>query len=147
MRTAAVAKGIFLELRAIPVLLWSFTAIVLGTGIAVAEAGRFDPWLFVEALLIGVLIQGYETHAVNEIYDWRSGTDGDPSPRVLSGGSRVLLAGLLTERQLWAIFGVSSILAWLLAVDVFLRTGPGVLVLGAIGYAAGLLYTAPPVQT
>src|SRR3989304_4447661 len=95
MRTAAVAKGIFLELRAIPVLLWSFTAIVLGTGVAVAEAGRFDPWLFVEALLIGVLIQGYETHAVNEIYDWRSGTDGDLSPRVLSGGSRVLLAGLL----------------------------------------------------
>jgi len=147
MRTAAVAKGIFLELRAIPVLLWSFTAIVLGTGIAVAEAGRFDPWLFVEALLIGVLIQGYETHAVNEIYDWRSGTDGDLSPRVLSGGSRVLLAGLLTERQLWAIFGVSSILAWLLAVDLFLRTGPVVLVLVAIGYAAGLLYTAPPVQT
>jgi len=147
MSAAGLARGVFLELRAIPVLLWSYTAIVLGTGIAAAETGRFDPWLFAEALLIGILIQGFETHSLNEIYDWRSGTDGDPSPRVLSGGSRVLVAGLLKERHLWAIFAVSSVLAWLLAFDVFLRTGPWVLVFVAMGYFAGLFYTLPPVQT
>jgi 1,4-dihydroxy-2-naphthoate octaprenyltransferase len=140
-------KGLFLELRAIPVLLWSFTAITLGTAIGATEAGRLDAWLFLEALLLGVLIQGYETHAVNEIYDWRSGTDSDPTPRILSGGSGVFLARLLTERQLWAIFAVSSTLIGILAFDLASRTGPTVLVLAAIGYFAGLAYTLPPVAT
>ncbi len=139
--------GLFLEFRAIPVLLWAYTAIVLGTAVAIAEAGRFDPRNLLEALLVGVLIQGYETHAVNEIFDWRSGTDRDGSPRVLSGGSRVLLARLLKERHLWAIFAVSSALIWILASDLASRTGPLVLGLVAVGYFAGLLYTLPPVAT
>lgn len=139
--------GLFLELRAIPVLLWSYTAIVLGTAVAAAEAGRLDLWLFLEALLIGVLIQGWETHALNEIFDWRSGTDADGSPRVLSGGSRVILARLLEERHLWAIFAGSSVLIWALALDLASRTGPLVLGLVAIGYFAGLFYTLPPVAT
>jgi len=139
--------GLFLELRAIPVLLWAYTAIVLGTAVATAEAGRFDTRNLLEALLIGVLIQGYETHAVNEIFDWRSGTDRDGSPRVLSGGSRVLTARLLEERHLWAIFAGSSILIWVLALDLAARTGPLVLALVGMGYFAGLLYTLPPIAT
>ena len=139
--------GLFLELRAIPVLLWAYTAIVLGTAVAIAEAGRFELWNLLEALLIGVLIQGYETHAVNEIFDWRSGTDQDASPRVLSGGSRVLTARLLEEKHLWAIFAASSALIWVLAFDLASRTGPLVLGLVALGYFAGLFYTLPPIAT
>src|SRR3990170_3385219 len=131
----------------IPALLWAYTAIVLGTAVATAEAGRFDARNLLEALLIGVLIQGYETHAVNEIFDWRSGTDRDGSPRVLSGGSRVLTARLLEERHLWAIFAGSSILIWVLALDLAARTGPLVLALVGMGYFAGLLYTLPPIAT
>src|SRR2546430_1944800 len=103
------AKGWFLEFRLIPVLLWSYTAVVLGTAIAVSDAGGFDTRWFVVALALGGLIQGWETHAINEIYDWRSGTDQVDGPRALSGGSRVRNFGLLDERGLWLIFVVSSV--------------------------------------
>src|SRR5204862_5969365 len=102
------AKGWFLEFRLIPVLLWSYTAVVLGTAVASADLGGFDRLWFAVALGLGGLIQGWETHAINEIYDWRSGTDQVDGARALSGGSRVRNFGLLDERGLWLIFSVSS---------------------------------------
>ncbi|MGQ0797747.1 MAG: hypothetical protein ACT4OI_07800, partial [Methanobacteriota archaeon] len=69
MRTAAGRKafGWFLELRPIPVLLWSYTAVALGTGLAVAEGAALDAGWLAVALELAVLIQGWETHAINEI--------------------------------------------------------------------------------
>jgi hypothetical protein len=49
--------GGYLELRVIPVLLWSFSAISLGTALA-WERGPAEPGWFVVALLIGLLLQG-----------------------------------------------------------------------------------------
>src|SRR3989475_11498556 len=82
------ALGWFLEFRTIPVLLWSYTAVALGTGLAVFEGARLDSLWLVVAIALAGLIQGWETHAVNEIFDWRSGTDRDRSPRALSGGGK-----------------------------------------------------------
>ncbi len=141
------ALGWFLEFRMIPVLLWSYTAVALGTAVAVSETGRFDVLWFVVALALAGLIQGWETHAVNEIFDWRSGTDRDRSPRALSGGSKVLTMGLLTERDLWVIFLISSIgVAGLAAIVGLLRAGWLVLLIAA-GYVLGLAYTLPPIAT
>src|SRR6184192_4056483 len=95
------AKGWFLEFRLIPVLLWSYTAVVLGTAVAYVASGSLNPLWFVVALGLGALIQGWETHAINEIYDWRSGTDQADGGRALSGGSHVRNLGLLGERDLW----------------------------------------------
>lgn len=103
------AKGWFLEFRLIPVLLWSYTAVVLGTGLAVADMGRLDLASFAVALGLGGLIQGWTTHATNEIYDWRSGTDRAGGSRALSGGSRVRNLSLLDERDLWTIFIVATV--------------------------------------
>src|SRR5204863_1003276 len=100
------AKGWFLEFRLIPVLLWSYTAVILGTSVAIVEAGGFDATWFAVALALGGLIQGWETHAINEIYDWRSGTDQVDGARALSGGSRVRNFGLLDERGRRLIFAV-----------------------------------------
>src|SRR2546422_9833903 len=92
---AGKAKGWFLEFRLIPVLLWSYTAVILGTAVAIVDVGGFDVGWFAVALALGGLIQGWETHAINEIYDWRSGTDQIDGARALSGGSRVRNFGLL----------------------------------------------------
>ena len=54
-----------------------------------------------------MLIQGLLAHTVNEIEDWRSGTDGHPSPRVISGGSKVVTSGLLSTDALATVFWVS----------------------------------------
>ncbi|TLZ41954.1 MAG: prenyltransferase [Methanobacteriota archaeon] len=89
------AKGWFLEFRLIPVLLWSYTAVVLGTSLAAWTTGGVDLASFAVALGLGGLIQGWSTHSINEIFDWRSGTDRIGGGRALSGGSRVRNLSLL----------------------------------------------------
>ena len=142
-----IATAVFLEFRPIPVLLWSFTAVSLGTAVAVAESGRFDPIVFLLSMAVATLIQGFETHAVNEIYDLQSGTDLDPTPRLLSGGSRVLTARLLSVRGMWFVFAVSTGLVAILTAALVALRGPAIAAFVAIGYVAGLVYTLPPIAT
>ncbi|MGI0148338.1 MAG: prenyltransferase [Thermoplasmata archaeon] len=142
-----IALGVFLEFRLIPVLLWSFTAVTLGTALAHHEAGAIDWRWFLATLAIATLVQGFETHAVNEIYDWRSGTDQADVPRALSGGSKVLNRGLLTTRELWVVFAVSSVLVWTLSSYLALARSWTILVFVVPGYLSGLFYTLPPVRT
>jgi 1,4-dihydroxy-2-naphthoate octaprenyltransferase len=139
--------GVFLEFRLIPVLLWSYTAVTLGTAIASYERGVLDWGLYLITLAIAMLVQGFETHAVNEIYDWRSGTDRATVPRVLSGGSKVLNRGLLTVSELWRVFAVSSVLIWVLSAYLFLTRSWTLIAFVFPGYVSGLLYTLPPVRT
>jgi len=149
VRTGAGGKalGWFLELRPIPVLLWSYTAVALGTGLAVAEGTALDTGWLAVALALAVLIQGWETHAINEIYDWRSGTDAHGSPRALSGGSKVVRLGVLSERDLWAVFIVSSLGVAVLGAFVGLARAWWLAGIVVAGYAIGLAYTMPPVAT
>ena len=65
---------------------------------------------YLAAVAVGVLLQGLVAHSVNEIADWRSGTDRDPAPRVISGGSKVIASGLLRPRDL-ALIGVAAAVA------------------------------------
>ena len=141
------ALGWFLEFRLIPVLLWSFTSVVLGTALAAHDQGTVDPWLLGVALALSGLVQGWVTHSVNEIYDWRSGTDRHARPRALSGGSKVQNLGLLTERDLWIIFAVSSGGVAILALYAGWTRAAWLLLLILAGYVLGVLYTLPPVAT
>src|SRR5881397_545067 len=120
---AGKAKGWFLEFRLIPVLLWSYTAVVLGTAVAFFASGSLNLLWFAVALALGALIQGWETHASNEIYDWRSGTDQIGGRALSSVAVAALTAWVVLERAAW------------LAVLV------------VAGYVLGLAYTAPPVST
>ncbi len=139
--------GWFLEFRLIPVLLWSYTSVVLGTALASWQTGTFNPWLLGVALALSGLVQGWVTHSVNEIYDWRSGTDRDARPRALSGGSKVRNLGLLTERDLWAIFAASTAGVAVLGTYVAMARAAWLLLLVLAGYALGVAYTLPPVAT
>lgn len=141
------ALGWFLEFRTIPVLLWSYTSVALGTALAFLDGGRIDVLWFLVAVSLAGLVQGWVTHAVNEIFDWRSGTDRDGAPRALSGGSKVLALGLLTERDLWIVFAVSTAgVAGLAVVVAAMRVWWLVLLIGT-GYVLGLVYTLPPIST
>jgi 1,4-dihydroxy-2-naphthoate octaprenyltransferase len=142
-----LALGVFLEFRLIPVILWSFTAVTLGTALAYHEQGLLDWRWFLITLAIATLVQGFETHAVNEVYDWRSGTDRANVPRVLSGGSRVLNRGLLTMRELWVVFAASSLLIWSLTAGLALARSWLVVLFVLPGFVSGLAYTLPPIRT
>jgi 1,4-dihydroxy-2-naphthoate octaprenyltransferase len=130
----------------IPVLLWSYTAVVLGTAVAYHAAGNLNLIWFAVALALGGLIQGWETHSINEIYDWRSGTD-QAAGRALSGGSHVRNMALLQEGDLWTIFALSSVAVAALTIWVVISRAAWLAVLIVTGYVLGLVYTLPPIAT
>ena len=140
-------RGAFLEFRLIPVLLWSYTAVALGTAVALAQGAPWDPAGLALAMALAALVQGWVTHSVNEIFDWRSGTDGDGAPRALSGGSKVRNLGLLTERGLWTVFALASLAVLALGTWVALVRAPWIGLLVAAGYLLGVAYTLPPAAT
>ena len=140
-----VLRGVWLEVRVIPVLLWSFSAITLGTAVAV-DGGELHGGLYVGAILLGVLIQGLLAHCVNELEDWRSGTDRYDSPRVISGGSKVLLNGLLSHRGLLVLFAVAFAATTVLGLAMVASRGLVMLPFGLAGVLGAVCYTVPPVR-
>jgi 1,4-dihydroxy-2-naphthoate octaprenyltransferase len=138
-------RGLWLELRVIPVLLWSFSAITIGTALA-SSHGELHRWYYLGAITLGVLIQGVLAHTVNELEDWRSGTDRHASPRVISGGSKVLVTGLLTQRALRGLFATAFLVTTVLGLAMVASRGAVMLPFGLAGVAGAVLYTLPPVR-
>jgi len=141
----ATLRGLWLEVRVIPVLLWSFSALTVGTALA-ATGGSLQVWYYVGAVLLGALIQGLLAHCVKEIADWRSGTDRHPSPRVISGGSKVIAAGLMGEGALRVTFAGAFVATTVLGLALVAARGLVVLPFGLVGVAGAILYTVPPVR-
>ena len=139
----ATLRGLWLEVRVIPVLLWSFSALTVGTALA-AHGRSLEVWYYVGAVVLGALIQGLLAHCVNEVADWRSGTDRHPSPRVISGGSKVIAAGLLGERALLATFAAALVATTVLGLALVAARGLIVLPFGLVGVAGAIFYTLPP---
>ena len=97
-------------------------------------------------MALGVLIQGLLAHTVNEIEDWRSGTDRDPSPRMLSGGSKVIVNGLLSQRALRVVFLAAFAATVVLGLVMVASRGLVMLPFGLVGVAGAVTYTMPPVR-
>lgn len=130
--------------RILPVMVWSFTGALIGTALAILD-GHEIKWLpFLLVLTISALIQGYPTHIVNEIFDWKSGADSRELRGKKSGGSKVLQARLLSIRDLWSAFIATNLLVMLLAAIVLLINARLVFYFILPGYLSGLLYSLPP---
>lgn len=118
------------------------TALVAHQGLAV-HGGRFA------VCLLGLVALQAGVNVVNDLFDHRSGLDADPdfATNPFPLGSRVLQKGTLGERGMWmlaaACFGTGLVCGILLD-----RVYPGhvVLWLGAVGFALGFFYTAPPLR-
>lgn len=138
--------GLWLEIRIIPVLLWSYTAITLGTALAWRDGGGVSVPGYLAAVAVGLLLQGLVAHCVNEIADWRSGTDRDPSPRVISGGSKVIASGLLGPRALAAVGVAAALAAAAIGIAAAATWGWVLVLYGLAGLAGAVFYTLPPVR-
>jgi 1,4-dihydroxy-2-naphthoate octaprenyltransferase len=138
--------GVYLEVRIVPVLMWSFTAITLGTGLAAADSADVSVLGYLAAVAVGALLQGLVAHGVNEIIDWDSGTDTDPAPRTISGGSKVMAAGLLGRRGLVLMAAGGAIAATAIGLLATARFGLILLPFGIVGLVGAIIYTLPPLR-
>lgn len=138
--------GLWLEIRIIPVLLWSYTAITLGTALAWTDGGPISIPGYLVAVTVGLLLQGLVAHCVNEIADWRSGTDRDPSPRVICGGSKVIASGLLDPRALTVIGASAAVVAAVVGLIAAMIWGWILIAYGLAGLAGAVFYTLPPLR-
>jgi 1,4-dihydroxy-2-naphthoate octaprenyltransferase len=90
------ARGLWTLLRVVPLVTWSGGGLLIGVGLALPRGGLNA--LHVLLMVAGaLLLQGFVTHAYNDIADWRSGTD-PASPRIMSGGSHVIPRGSSAAR-------------------------------------------------
>lgn len=101
------------------------------------------------AAFAAILLVEVGKNAVNDLYDFRSGADTAVLPEErspYSGGKRVLIDHLLTERDLVAIAWIAFTLAAVIGTAVALATEPALLLLGAAAALVSILYVMPPAQ-
>ncbi len=112
--------------------------VLVGAALAFA-GGSFRP-LAVLAALLGALLIQIGTNFVNDVADFKRGTDNEQR----LGPTRVTQAGLLTPRQVWAGAGLAFGLAALAGVYLIFVGGWPLLVIGLLSILAGIAYTAGP---
>jgi 1,4-dihydroxy-2-naphthoate octaprenyltransferase len=124
------------------------SVVPFGAGVAIAhrEGAHLSPVLAAAALgaVFGIEVG---KNAVNDLYDFRSGADRGVRPEErtpFSGGKRVLVEGLLTERQVVAAAFLGFALAFVLGLFLALAVDPRLFALGALGAAVSIAYSAPP---
>lgn len=122
-QSALHLKGIGMLLRIVAVA-FSSVAAILSTVLPLFMHYSLSSIAIIRVaiiLLIGaILIHGILTHTLNDLTDYKSGTD-QYSPGLLSGGSRVLQTGTMSERMLIHIgIGVSVFLLFMTAIFAFL---------------------------
>ena len=142
-----VLLGLWLEIRVIPVLLWSFTAITARHGARLARRGRdLRARLPHRRGHRRAAAGGSSPIASTRSSIGASGTDRDPAPRVISGGSKVIASGLLTPRALAWIGAGAALLAAVAGLAAAARWGWVLALYGLVGLGAPVLYTLPPVR-
>jgi 1,4-dihydroxy-2-naphthoate octaprenyltransferase len=94
------------------------------------------------AAYVPMIAQGFTTHALNDLIDARSGADeykGRPF-----GGSKVIQAGLLSEKDLVHIFWVSLLISAPVGFIYAFIFNPWLILFMVTGFLSGILYTLPP---
>ena len=127
------------------ITLASVSSILLGASAAVRDGSQAWGWLAV--VVAGIFALEWAKNASGEVFDFDSGADQavmpeDRSP--FSGGKRVLVDGLLTPRQTWAIAIAGYAICIVAGLAIVAFREPAVLWLGLVGVALAFFYHAPP---
>lgn len=125
----------------------SMASILLGACLAAAAGPVHVGWL--AATVLGIFAIEVAKNASGEIWDWDSGADlavaaEDRSP--FSGGKRVMVDGLLSRGQTWAVAGVGYAAGIAAGLAIAILREPAVLWLGIVGVSFAFFYHAPPLR-
>lgn len=119
----------------------SFAGIFMAACFAAGDTGLNPAWLLLTVL--GIFCVEVGKNASGEIVDFDSGTDQaitaeQRSP--FSGGKRVLVDGLLSREQTWAIAAAFFVSAIAIGLAIVVWREPRVLSIGIIGIALAWYY-------
>lgn len=143
---AAAARRAFFATRP-AFLIASVLPVLVGTAWASAAFHRFDALLFALALAATVLAHA-ATNVYNDVGDDIIGTDAVNTERIYpyTGGSRFIQAGLLSRREMTRLALILCAAALFIGGLLTVLRGPGIILLGGVGLALGLLYSLPRAQ-
>ena len=136
---------LFLRATRLPFLTATFVPILLGIVVA-AWTNGFSWWLALVTLVGGAFIH-LGLNVANDVFDTTSGADeANVNPTQFSGGSRVVLYGLVSLRNL-ALLSLGFYAAGI-AIGVALAATRGwdLFWLGVAGALLSFFYTAPPLR-
>jgi 1,4-dihydroxy-2-naphthoate octaprenyltransferase len=125
----------------------SFSGLFLAACVAAAH-GPLD-WFWLAMTVLGVFCVEVAKNASGEVVDYDSGTDlaiGESDRSPFSGGKRVMVDGLLTRNQTWAIAAVFYLAAIAVGMAIVLRVEPRVLAFGVAGIALAWYYHAGSIR-
>lgn len=134
-----VLKIWLMQIRA-PFLLLPPISVLVGVSVAVYESYSINA-LYLALAFIGALLAHIAVNVLNEYFDYKSGVDFKTMKTPFSGGSGVLVQGLLNPRHVY-IFGLACIAA-IIGIGAYFFTQHGALILplGAIGILNVYFYT------
>ncbi|HUP62544.1 MAG TPA: prenyltransferase [Thermoanaerobaculia bacterium] len=128
------------------IALASVIPFLAGLALAIDQGGSIR-WGIAFAAFAAIFLVEVGKNAVNDLCDFTSDVAVRPHERSpFSGGKRVLVGMLLTERDLVVIAWIAFIAAGAIGSEVARRSNPMLLLLGAAAAAISILYAAPPVK-
>lgn len=116
----------------------TYAALFTGGAVAI-HSGVFEPIRFLLAL-IGALLLQIASNLINEYVDYQRGTDA----LKVAGMGMVLSEGKLSARQVLIGAIVTTVSGALIGLVLVALSGTTLLIIGMIGVAAVVLYTAGP---
>lgn len=130
------------------IALASFVPFLAGVALARVANVHIDAIVALSAYAAIFLVE-VGKNAVNDLVDFRSGADQalrDDERSPFSGGKRVLVDKLLTERELGTIGWTCFALAAAIGAWVTLSRAPELLILGAVAGVVAIAYSLPPLK-
>jgi len=138
------AGWLFLRATRLPFLSATFVPVALGTAVAALQ-GEWHWWLALITLVAAASVH-LGLNVANDVFDTTSGADAaNLTPTQFSGGSRVILYGLLSLRQM--VLMMIGFYAVAVGIGLYLAAARGfwpLFWIGAAGVFISVFYTAPP---
>ena len=127
--------------------LTSAAAIYIGFAVAIVDGPVSWTWLLVTLLAFFAI--EVAKNAWGDVIDYDSGTDlavAEEDRTDFSGGKRVMVDGLLTRGQTWAMAAGFTLAGLVLGLAIVLFREPHALWIGLIGMIIGWSYHGPPLK-
>lgn len=130
-----------------PFLTAALVPVLIGAAWAAYSGSSFAWWAVVLAA-VGACALQVAANTFNDYFDWKSGADKANTEyfQAFSGGSRAIELRLISERGMFTVGVIASLVATAVGVVFTILRGPDILWFGVAGLLSAYFYTAPPLR-